>query len=486
MDACERWRWPSGCARLVFDDIQQSENKRPPKVKVSARSIYTRQRAIPSVKFEADSQMTSFGGLVIFQALFQRLDLWKRLRECCAHLTANGYYSHALAVRLLVVHLLLGFKRLRDTEFYRADPMVLRTLEIQRMPSVSTISRLLADFDQRSVDCLRLYVRDQVLDRLAILQLPSLTLDFDGSVQSTKRHAEGTAVGFNKQHKGWRSYYPLFCTVAQSGQVLTVLHRSGNVHDSNGAIAFIEQCIVDVRAVQPKVRIEVRLDSAFFSDAIVRMLEKLGVTYTISVPFERFTELKGKIETRCHWQQVPGRKNGFFFEERWKPESWQRKARFVFIRTRERKQDKEPLQLDLFRPLDSEWQYKVIVTNKCTGAGKVAAFHEGRGYQEKILGDMKQGVQMEYIPCRKRAANEVWLLTSMLTHNLGRELQLQAVPQKRPASMQRTALWVFESIETLRRRIVQRAARLTRPQGKWTLTLPDIPALRSAIGRYAA
>jgi hypothetical protein len=470
----------------VFEDIQQSENKRPPEVKVSARSIYTRQRAVPSVKFEADSQMTSFGGLVIFQALFQRLDLWNGLKECCSHLAPNGYYSHAVALRLLVVHLLLGFKRLRDTEFYRSDPMVLRTLELRRIPSVSTVSRLLGDFDEKSVGCLRVYVRDGVLGRLVIHQFPSLTLDFDGSVQSTKRHAEGTAVGFNKHHKGWRSYYPLFCTVAQTGQVLNVLHRSGNVHDSNGALAFIEQCIADVRAVLPKVRIEVRLDSAFFSDATVRKLEELGVTYTISVPFERFAELKRMIEAQRSWQRVPGRKNGFFFEERWKPESWQAKTRFVFIRTRERKQDKEPLQLDLFRPSDSEWQFKVVVTNKSTGAGRVAAFHEGRGYQEKILGDMKQDVQMEYIPCRKRTANEVWLLTSMLTHNLGRELQLQALPQKRPASMKRTALWVFESIEMLRRKIVQRAARLTRPQGKWTLTLPEIPALRSAIERYAA
>ena len=50
--------------------------------------------------------------------------------------------------------------------------------------------------------------------------LSRVTLDFDGSVQSTGRHAEGTAVGFNKQKKGARSYYPLFCTVAQTAQVL--------------------------------------------------------------------------------------------------------------------------------------------------------------------------------------------------------------------------------------------------------------------------
>jgi hypothetical protein len=56
-----------------------------------------------------------------------------------------------------------------------------------------------------------------VLERLEKEALQTVTLDFDGSVQSTKRHAEGTAVGFNKEKKGARSYYPLFCTVAQTG-----------------------------------------------------------------------------------------------------------------------------------------------------------------------------------------------------------------------------------------------------------------------------
>jgi hypothetical protein len=42
--------------------------------------------------------------------------------------------------------------------------------------------------------------------------------------------------------KGARSY-PLFCTVAQTGQVFDLLHDAGNVHDSHGAQAFIVHCI---------------------------------------------------------------------------------------------------------------------------------------------------------------------------------------------------------------------------------------------------
>ena len=77
--------------------------------------------------------------------------------------------------------------------------------------------------------------------------------------QSTKRHAEGTAVGFNKEKKGARSYYPLFCTVAQTGQVLDLLHRSGNVHDSKGSVEFVTTCVMTVRERLPSARLEIRM-----------------------------------------------------------------------------------------------------------------------------------------------------------------------------------------------------------------------------------
>ncbi|MGK0230166.1 MAG: hypothetical protein ACI9US_002841 [Gammaproteobacteria bacterium] len=107
---------------------------------------------------------------------------------------------------------------------------------MKRLPSVSTNSRNLSSLDKTSVENLEILRTYLVLDRLSELDSARITLDFDGSVIGTKRQAEGTAVGFNKNKKGQRSYYPLYCTVAQTGQVLGVLNRSGNVHDSNGAI----------------------------------------------------------------------------------------------------------------------------------------------------------------------------------------------------------------------------------------------------------
>ena len=43
------------------------------------------------------------------------------------------------------------------------------------------------------------------------------------------------------------------------------------------------------------MQIEVRVDSAFFSDDVVTLLDGLKVEFTVSVPFERFSELKRMI-----------------------------------------------------------------------------------------------------------------------------------------------------------------------------------------------
>jgi len=143
--------------------------------------------------------------------------------------------------------------------------------------------------------------------------------------------------------------------VAQTGQVFDHLHRSGNVHDSNGAVEFVRRCVEAVRAVLPGVSIEMRLDSAFFSDEMICAAEELAVDYTISVPFERFVELKNMIEARRFWWPTRGTKGcSSHFEEHWKPKSWQSGARFLFIRNRVKQQSKGPVQLDLFEPLEFE------------------------------------------------------------------------------------------------------------------------------------
>ncbi len=190
--------------------------------------------------------------------------------------------------------------------------------------------------------------REIVLTRLVTEKLPRVTMDFDGSVISTSRYAEGTAVGYNTHKKGERSYYPLFCTIAQTAQVLDVLHRRGNVHDSHDSLGFIAACIAQLRMRLPGVILESRKDSAFFSDKTVELLDSQRVQFSISVPFERFSELKKLIDSRYHWKRLDSEWD--YFESNWTPKCWKNRCRILFLRHRVKKQRKEPVQLELFVP----------------------------------------------------------------------------------------------------------------------------------------
>jgi len=445
-------------------------------MKLSRKEVRRKTHAIPTLRFE-QQRLTSFSGLVLFQLLFAQLDLKRRLRACFD--TGGAIYHRAVILLGLIVHLLLGYRQLRDARYYRDDPMVRRLLGLARLPDVATVSRFLAEVGTESVERVRRLCRDLVIQRLVALAPRRITLDFDGSVISTGRWAEGTAVGFNRSNKGDRSYYPLLCTVAQTGQVFDLLHRPGNVHDSRGARDFLIACIEHIRAALPGVFIEARLDSAFFSDAIVGTLHKLGVEFTVSVPFERFVGLKQRIENRHRWHRINAEIS--YFEDRWKPMSWPRRYRFVFLRTRQRRRSKQPVQLDLFEPIDFDFRYTVVVTNKSAHAATVVRFHHGRGAQECVFGELKSQGQLDYIPTRTLAGNQLYLLAAVLAYNLNRELQMTVQKTERTTTPTRAPFWRFTQLDTFRRTLLQRAGRLTRPQGALTLTISASPDVRDEL-----
>jgi hypothetical protein len=450
-------------------------------VKYSKSHYSSRVYKIPELRFE-DQRLSSFSGLVVVQAFFAGLGLRRRLRECFQHINTDAVVGFHVVAMVLIVHVLIGYRRLREMDRYKDDPIVARLIGVKRLPEVSTVSRRLKQVDSKAVDELRAMSRRMVLEPLSAMGLRQVTVDFDGSVLSTGRFAEGTAVGFNKRKKGARSYYPLFATIAQTGQVLDLHHRPGNVHDSNGAGQFISGCIATVCEALPSVRMESRLDSAFFSDEIVDMLDTSSVEFTISAPFERFAELKTMIESRKRWRRLDRRWS--YFELQWSPDCWTNDYRFIVIRQKVKKQRKGPVQLDLFVPYQYGYEFKVIVTNKRSSARNVLRFHNGRGAQENIFGELKSQCQMDYIPVRSLCGNQVYLLCSILAHNLMRTLQMQILTPHRRARENRAPLWNFEEVKTIRQHLIQRAGRLTRPNGKLRLTMSGNEATKTTIETY--
>jgi len=192
--------------------------------------------------------------------------------------------------------------------------------------------------------------------------------------------------------------------------------------------------------------LELRADSAFFNEELVRLQDQHGSEFSFSVPFERFVELKGLIESRRRWHRAA---EGFeYFELNWKPACWAHKRiRLIAVRRSQPRQHKGPLQLDLLEPVDFDYQYSVIATNKTIGAAAVIGFHHGRGGQEGIIGELKSAMHLDpprRIPCRRGVANEAYMLAAVFAHNLLRLMQMQGTPPRSNGRWSRPACWTFE------------------------------------------
>ena len=139
-------------------------------MKYSKAAIHRKTHRIPEIKFE-DQRLTSFAGLVVYQSLFSRIGLKPQLAGCFRHLTVSPIFGHGVIVLVLIVHLLLGYRQLQDMRYYQDDPLVRRLFGLERLPDVATVSRTLANLDDRSVGNLRGLSRQWVLDQLSRLRL---------------------------------------------------------------------------------------------------------------------------------------------------------------------------------------------------------------------------------------------------------------------------------------------------------------------------
>jgi hypothetical protein len=427
--------------------------------------------------------LTSFAGLAIFLAFFQTAKITDRIYQCFRRTKRVGAFGTHTIFVMLVYHVLMGWKRLRDIDCYRDDPLVKHVLGLKRMPDVSTVSRCLTSLEPKHLSKIRQMSRNLVIDRLGKESFGTVTVDFDGSVISTcGRTIEGTAVGFNRKKKGARSYYPLFASIAQTGQVIDWLHRPGNVHDSVGACGFVGEVLKTLRESLNPRRLEARLDSAHFNEDTCMWLTDNRIQFTVSVPFERFAFLKQLIEDRERWYCIDD--DWSYFEITWKPKKWSRSLRLIIYRQRRAVPIKGPIQLDLFVPQDFDYEFKAVITNKLETAKLVLLFHNGRGSQEGVFAELKSGGHMDCLPSRRLVGNQAWFEAAILACNLSRELQMRASEPERRCTAKRPAVYVFEKICTLRKRLIRRAGRLTWPKRRLTLTVSGNEKVKEEFLRY--
>ena len=94
-------------------------------MKNSSHFVLRNYRSVPKLAFE-HQRLTSFAGLVLFWQLFKNLRLLPRLEACFEHVRGSSIFTHGRIALLLIIHVLAGYRRLRDIRYYKHDPLIKR------------------------------------------------------------------------------------------------------------------------------------------------------------------------------------------------------------------------------------------------------------------------------------------------------------------------------------------------------------------------
>lgn len=425
--------------------------------------------------------LTSYAGLELVRRYFASLGLAALLR---CELGTTLPRSDFGAVRMVLVVLALviaGGRRLRHLLFLAEDPVVLRLCGLERMPTPRTLGRWLAEF--RARDLLALVRVNSLIAARAISQagLRRLTIDVDGTVVSTGLQVEWAQRGYNPHRRKVPSYYPITAYEAQSGQILRVQNRPGNVHDGKAALRFLGDLFAQLKATLGRgCGLEFRMDGAFFRREIVDLLNGQGAEYAIKMPFYSWIGLKQRVKDTTTWTRVDATVS--CAEHDVVLATWDRRVRVVIYRRRVAHETAKNFQLDLFDPNDGHYEYSAVLTNKSLGGPALWAFMCGRGVHEKVYGELKNGFAFDCIPTMKYAANGAWQMLSVLAFNLMRSFQVATTAERRAPTPKRRAIHRFEAIQTLRYTCLQRAGVIVRPDGYATLDVGCSPAVAERFG----
>lgn len=442
----------------------------------------------------AEQDVSNYAGLELFKRYFRLIGLNERIRRAFRDYKFAGDYAVGHYILVLIALWLTGGRRLRHIAFLEDDPLVKRLCDLRTLPSDRSVSRWLGQFTNDSLQALVTLNSEIVEEKLRLLDLPRITLDFDGTVLSCGNKVRWAARGYNPHKRYSKSYYPLLCHVAQTGHFLQIKNRPGNHHDSHGALPVIRDSIARVRSLLPEAMIEVRLDSAFFTQEITAFLNKSRVEYVVKMPMWQWTGIKGAVNSTRYWHRATDEL------------SWTRKHIFLkkwgrpvdVLCFRKKISDKPGgtvgHQMDLFSPDDGIYEYFVLHTNKRTQPKNITEFYNGRCAMEHQIAEIKGEFGFDVVPTRDYGGNSAHQQVSALAYNLVRNFQIDAgIAKNRPATPKRTNLFEFVSLRTIRFEMITAAGRLLNVAGAKILRLNQnvarqrtFQAVAGAVDRLAA
>jgi Transposase DDE domain group 1 len=433
--------------------------------------------AVESAVFD-DDNLVSCAGLVPVMTLAEQTGLRRLLGEKVrikAPRIKSGSANPAPKLATLIAGMCAGADFIDDIDVLRSGGM--KTL-FGGVYAPSTVGTLLREFTFGHARQLESVLREHLVALCARVDLlpgadQQVFIDIDSLLRPVYGHAkQGASYGHTKiagKQVLRKGLSPLATTISTPGAAPVISGmrlRAGKAGSGKGAGRMVAATIGTARAAGARGKILVRGDSAFGNRKVVRACRRHGAQF--SLVMTRNPAIDRAIATIEETAWTPVRYPGAVRDPdtgAWISDAEVAEIPYTaFASTKDKvtarlvvRRVKDACYPDALFPV---WRYHPFFTNTDLPTAEADITHRQHAIIETVFADLIDG-PLAHIPSGRFGANSAWVLCAAIAHNLLRATGVLAGDRHTRARG-----------STLRRRIVNVAARLARPQHRPILHLP--------------
>lgn len=432
-----RQKWLRNKAKKISRRLKAAKGGRPPRphgIELSAKTI----------RYETADRVDAIpcGGIGAIHQLAHRVGLVRALDTRLPILMVRRPYSEADHVLTIAYNLICGGHVLDDIEVRRNDAAFLDALGARTIPDPTTAGDFCRRFCAEHVDKLMNIINDV---RVGVWRRQSAAffeqtakIDADGSIVET--HG-GCKQGMGLAYNGIWGYHPLLVSLANTGEPLFIVNRSGNRPSQEGAPSYFDRAIELCRRAGFQ-DVLLRGDTAFSQTANFDRWTEAGVRFvfgfdaapilvetadTLTNEEYRDLERKAKAAIENVRAKQPRVKEAIVTEKEYlnlrlvreeiaefthQPSRAKRVYRMVVV-------CKSIVEERGQRLLDEKQRYFFYVTNDLEmTAEEVVREANERCNQENVIEQLKNGVRALHAPLNTLEANWAYMVIASLAWSL--------------------------------------------------------------------
>jgi hypothetical protein len=351
-----------------------------------------------------DPNLVANAGLLLVATLVAKLGLEDMCNSTIRLGTRVGGFRPGRKILTLVHAMVAGASHIDHADMLRAGSTA-KVLP-HRVMAPSTLGTFLRAFSFGHVRQFEKVIGDSLGAAWSLGLGPGasqLVVEYDSTIREVFGKLKGgAAYGYTKV----LGYHPILATRADTGEILHARMRTGSANTQRGTKRFVEELVARLRRAGAAGPIIIRFDSGYWSNETIKVLTRLGVSYTMAVRTGTkaiHTAIAGIDE--ADWVTIDYPIGG----EAMVAECIYKGRRLVVRRTR------------LTGPqatLWPGWRHFAFLSDLAGTAVELDAFHRRHAVVELCIDDWKEGAGMEHCPSGDFSANAAWMCCAVLAHNL--------------------------------------------------------------------